>query len=387
MPTTATKEAKEIFRGFLIDLTAVTLSEGEESTTRIPLAMTGTFWKGKQKFTIGRNDVKAMAENFAKRGNGEVVMDYEHASEHPELAAGGAVPAAGWIVSMDDAPDAEGIVWGKVKFTDKARSMISAKEYKYISPVIVWGARDKENGDPQGATLSSAALTNRPFLDRMPAIRLCDAGWQSSITTEGEQTNVSKEKLMCSEHPKTAMLCPQCDSDEIKSLSAAEHAHAQPKVIRLTDLTRDAAGRISLTGLGKDGATVSIEVVNAMETQRVALSEVDAALNAGKITPAQKEHWTRIALSDVETFRALTKDLKQVDLSERGTAGEGRPGGATELARLDADLRTKALARQKEAGGDYGSALKFVASENPELTRRRLELMRSNGGSESEVAR
>jgi phage I-like protein len=55
--------------------------------------------------------------------------------------------------------------------------MIAAGEYKYISPVIDWGTRDRATGQVQGATLTSAALTNRPVLDHMPAIQLSDAGW------------------------------------------------------------------------------------------------------------------------------------------------------------------------------------------------------------------
>ncbi len=53
---------------------------------RVPVAMVGTFHRAKQKFTISRADIATMAANFAKRGNGEVVIDYEHASEQPEVA-------------------------------------------------------------------------------------------------------------------------------------------------------------------------------------------------------------------------------------------------------------------------------------------------------------
>ena len=132
---------------FLVDLALVVLSDSADESARIPLVMIGTFYKGKQKFSITKADVVSMAENFAKRGTGDVVLDYEHASEDPEVAQGGPVPAAGWITSIDSAPDANGIVWGSVQFTQKARDMVAAKEYKYISPVINWGVRDRTTGD------------------------------------------------------------------------------------------------------------------------------------------------------------------------------------------------------------------------------------------------
>lgn len=161
---------------FVVSLSRVRLSDADQPS-RIPLATIGTFYKGKQKFSITKADVARMSENFAKRGTGDVVLDYEHASEEPEVAQGGPVPAAGWITSIDSEPDANGVVWGSVQFTEKARAMVAAKEYKYISPVIDWGVRDRRTGDVQGATLTSAALTNRPVLDHMPAIQLSDAGW------------------------------------------------------------------------------------------------------------------------------------------------------------------------------------------------------------------
>jgi hypothetical protein len=161
---------------FIASLGRVRLSDTDQPS-RVPLAMIGTFYKGKQRFSITRADVQLMADNFAKRGTGDVVMDYEHASEWPESAQGQPIPAAGWIVGIDPEPDAKGIVWGSVKFTPRARKMIAAGEYKYVSPVIDWGTRDRASGQVQGATLTSAALTNRPVLDRMPAIQLSNAGW------------------------------------------------------------------------------------------------------------------------------------------------------------------------------------------------------------------
>lgn len=360
---------------FMVDISEIALSANDEATARVPLAIVGTFHKGAQKFTISRKDVATMAANFKKRGNGEVVLDYEHASEFPEVAAGGPIPAAGWIVSVDAEPDAKGIVWGDLKFTAKARDLIDKKEYKYISPVINWGARDRSTGDPQGATLRSAALTNTPVLDRMPAITLSDAGWQA-LSTQGETPNVAKEPVMCSEHPKTPMLCPQCDKDAISKLSASEHQHQAPRVIRLTDVTRDAEGRLNMASIPAD-ASVSIEVVRALDAQRIALSEVDAAISKGKIKPAAKAHWTKIALSDIETFRELTKDMQQVDLSEHGHGGAGSAASPrAELLQIEGQLREKATALMKADKIPYHQAFKIACSENGDLLRRRSALNR-----------
>jgi len=167
-------------------LAAITLADTNQPSN-IPVAMIGDWYKGKQKFSITEADVAAMTANFKKRGNSEVVIDYEHASEDPEVARGGPVPAAGWIVHINQAPDANGVVWGKAKFNARARDMIATGEYRYGSPALSWGYRDKNNGEQQGLTLTSFALTNRPFLEEMPAIRLSDAGWTEN---KGEKPNM-----------------------------------------------------------------------------------------------------------------------------------------------------------------------------------------------------
>jgi phage I-like protein len=367
--------------GFLVDLSQVQMSAPDE-LSRIPICMIGTFYKGKQKFTVSKADVKTMAENFAKRGTGDVVMDYEHASESPEVAMGGPVPAAGWIKSIDAEPDANGIVWASADFTAQARQMIADQQYKYVSPAIDWGARDRKTGDPQGATLTSAALTNRPVLDRMPAIRLSDSEWQAGnnddqvldqgIPGEGDANMAGKntaECVTCGEK----MLCPKCDSEKMAASEVVKN------VITMSDVRRDAAGRIELSSIRKD-ALVPFELVTMLEAQRTALSEVDAAVTAGRISPAQKPHFEKIALSDVNTFRELLKTMNQsVDLSEHGLGGDqGAGSGAKgELAKIEAQFDAATRAKMTENPKlQYHEALKLVASEKPELNVRRTKLAR-----------
>lgn len=353
---------------FTISLDQIVLSDTEK-LTRIPIAIIGTFYKGGQKFTISRADIAEMSENFAKRGTGDVVLDYDHASEHPEDAQGQPIPAAGWIKAIEPEPDANGVAWASAEFTDRARDMIRAKEYKYISPVIAWGTRDRKTGEVQGATITSAALTNRPVLDRMPAIRLSDAGWTNA--DQGGQVAKEPQKCECGE----TLLCPKCNSEQVKKLAASEHNHA-PRVIVLSDIKRN-NGQLDFSGLDRT-AVISVETLQSIETERVALSEVADAVKAGKITPAQKADFEKIALSDLSTFRNIVKTLgQQVDLSERGIGGSGEEGGKSELTMIDQRIDELAQAKVKADKLPYQDAIKLVASEHPELNRRRTQLARA----------
>jgi hypothetical protein len=148
----------------------------------IPIALTGTWVKDGHKLSITADDLSAMVRNFEKRKNDQVVIDYEHASENPEVARGGAVPAAGWIHqltvgSRQSAVGSNGngdALYDLVEWTPDAERMIKAGQYRFFSPAIDWNYADKTTGEPQGATLTSGALTNHPFLEELPPIMLTD---------------------------------------------------------------------------------------------------------------------------------------------------------------------------------------------------------------------
>jgi hypothetical protein len=168
----------------------------EASLVRVPLAITGKWARGASQFAITRQDLADIVGNFGERLNGEINVDYDHASEMPEVAAGGPIPSAGRIVKLDRpepvgpglAParptqgsalqDGRFILYGWFEPTPRARQLIQNREYRFISPAIEWGARSKRTGKPQGTTLTSVALTNRPFLEEMPQIRLSDPAFQ-----------------------------------------------------------------------------------------------------------------------------------------------------------------------------------------------------------------
>jgi hypothetical protein len=166
-------------------------TELKAAVSRLPIAQLGVRYKGKQKIEITRPMLAEVVANFRKRDTGEVPIDYDHSIE---MAAGSGdpVPAAGWIKSLDDRPDGQGILWGTVQWTPKAARMIAAGEYKYVSPVIDPTVRDNKTGNPQGWTLTSAALTNQPVLQGMPPLVLSARGTGEASGSEGQTMNNDK---------------------------------------------------------------------------------------------------------------------------------------------------------------------------------------------------
>lgn len=59
-------------------------------------------------------------------------------------------PAAGWIKELQSRPDG---IWGRVLWTALLREMIAAKEYRFLSPTILYDAKTREIVGIKGAGL------------------------------------------------------------------------------------------------------------------------------------------------------------------------------------------------------------------------------------------
>src|SRR5437867_3017601 len=203
---------------------------GAQELYEIPIALTGSWVKGGREFSITSRDLETMARNFEKRKNDQVVIDYEHASEAPEVALGGPVPAAGWIHELGFRVSGLGVreksaglgaqgsasgqgefrapeprtpnpghrlLYALVEWTKEALELIKSGAYRFFSPSIDWNYRDKATGEPQGATLTSGALTNHPFLEELPPIMLTDLAADRVIGSSSHRAIRHSEPLAC----------------------------------------------------------------------------------------------------------------------------------------------------------------------------------------------
>jgi hypothetical protein len=128
-------------------------------------------------FEITRMTNAEILRNFRATQNQKIPIDFEHASEQDPTA--GAIPtegapAQGWIHDLDDRGVAG--LWGLVEWLEPARTYVKQGKYKFFSPAIRFGAKDRVTGQPIGARMTSGALTNNPFLDGMMPLAASDRG-------------------------------------------------------------------------------------------------------------------------------------------------------------------------------------------------------------------
>jgi hypothetical protein len=337
---------------------------GTDGLKRIPVALVTRGYKGKQKFAVTREDLDRIVANFRKR-KADLVVDYEHST----LNAGDGVPTAtaGWLKRMEDGPDAAGVLWGWVEYTEQGAQSVAARDYKYVSPVIDWSVRDKSTGEQQGATVTSVALTKQPLFENLPALPLvaCD-GWsfdRGDVIERRRETVIKKVVAVAA--GKVRLVAD--DNTE------TEFAVDGLRVLSMADVKRGSDGRMDFASLPQgEGTLVASDVLRAMDVQ----AAIDAAVQEGKITPAQRGFFEKSAMADLDGFKALVASMKPVvALGERGTAADGV--AMNNLPTVEAEIeRRVAEKRAANAAMPYGQALKLVASENPALIRLRSELQR-----------
>jgi hypothetical protein len=336
---------------------------------RLPVAIvTRAIYKGKQKYSVTAADVKDIVKNFRKR-QADVVVDYEHST----LAADGTpMPSAGWLKAVDDGADKDGVLWGWAEYTESGARAVAAKDYKYVSPVIEWGKRDKATGEAQGATVTSIALVKQPLFESLPELPLvASEGWEFD---RGDVVGKRRNKTVIT---KVVMAAGAANKVRLVADDGTETEQVVEglRVVSMADVKRGSDKRWDFSTLphGED-VLVASDVLRAMGVQ----DTIDAAIAKGKLIPANREVYERMQVDDLKVLVASARENGAVDLKEHGTGADGvsLSGAAGVQARINAAVDE---VRKRDPKMDYARGLKLVASEQPDLIRELRNAQRQGG--------
>lgn len=225
----------------------------------------------------------------------DLPIDYEHGSELAE-PNGQPMPAAGWIKGLEVR---DGELWARVQWTERARQMIEAGEYRYLSPTFFF--------DPDSMAivgLSSIALVNQPNF-RHTALNRRGAGQtepeQQETTMKPEARKALCRKLGLAEEASddaiaTAVEALQSDRD--KALNSAKTPPLDQFVPR--------GDHDKVKGELEKANNRLAEIADKEITDLV-----DAAVQAGKVAPASKDYHLAACKTEggLERFKAMVGDL------------------------------------------------------------------------------
>lgn len=302
----------------IIAINAAVAVDGREQL--VQLVACGDFESSngiKQKVTPA--EIAALALNV--RAGAELLVDYEHNTYLAD--ATGSKAAAGWITSVID-KGAEGL-WGVVKWTANAARAIAEKEYRFLSPVLTGPF---ENGIMRPQHILGAGLVARPAIEDIAALNHHKPFMEDSTMdlnqlalALGLPEGTPAEKLMAAVAlnaaaavaARTALgLKAEAGEKEIGEAVVALNA-ARPTVpAELTEAlglaasatVSDAKAAVLALNQHKLSPETAADLAQLKSklAERDAKEAVAAALNAGKITAAQREWAFNYAKTDLPGF-------------------------------------------------------------------------------------
>lgn len=277
------------------------------------------------------------------------VIDYEHQTLHAERN-GQPAPAAGWFhrVAFRDT----GLYAVDVDWTARAKTLINAREYRFISPVFTY-----EPGSGVIQDLLHAALTNTPALDGLAAV----AARLSTLLPEAcSMTDDLMEQLRYLLNVPLTMP-PAEMAMELQKLIDLLNAD-QPSATAETRLSLPAWIAALKTAPPDPARYVPVAALTAVQTELAALQakiagdELDALIQAGlkdgRLLPALAD-WARdLGQRNLDALRAyLDKAQPIAALTRMQTAGRTPATAPATLNRADFDRLSPRQAREHLAAG------------------------------------
>jgi phage I-like protein len=272
-------------------------------------------------------DAAAKLAAQAEEAVGDYVIDYEHQTLNADKN-GKEAPAAGWFKKLEWR-EGDGLYAVDVKWTAKARAMIEAGEYRYISPVFSF---DKKTGVVLAVKM--AALTNYPGIDGNSDL---SAQAAAKFQTTTEEDTVDKAKLI-------ALLgLPENASDAqieqgMTALKAKADA-ADSKDTEIATLKADA-------GKADPAKYVPIESFEALKGEVAALKHeqtsgevaalVSQGIKDGKLLPVQETWAKELGNKAIDTLKSYL-DKTPAIAALKGTQTKGKAPKGDDAEALSAE--------------------------------------------------
>ena len=250
-----------------------------------------------------------VAATRARAGTPDLVFDYDHQTQR-SLFNGQRAPASGWIkeVRLNGAGDA---VEGRVEWTAEGAEKIRSREYRYYSPTFL------HTRDGRVTALTGAGLTNQPAVD-VPALATQENPMDET------QLKALREAFGLAEGADEAAVLAACAAAAEAltglatlrtALGVGDDADAEAMASGIAALKTRAEG-----GTGGepnpneyvprslfDGLQAQLRTLQDTVAGDKATAAVDAAIEAGKIAPAQRAWAEAYCATDPEGFRTFVE--------------------------------------------------------------------------------
>lgn len=296
-----------------------------EITDRIELIPVGSFRlkdrRGRKVMTLAARTVASViAESFAAATGHVLPIDFDHRSFGPQGAQDSR--AAGWITAMDVEGDR---IFASVEWTDDGRRALEGRSYRFVSPVF------KNRPDGTVVLIEGAGLVNNPALPELRQIASKDEH-MDPIEQIAELLGLDPE-ASADIVERVGALC--ATETQMASIASAAGATGDALVTQV-------CARFSGAPEVDPGKYVPLSAFTDLQTQFASLqgevsqgraeTALQAARDAGKLTPAMEDWATQLASKDLAEFdRWAASAPSVVNLGTRKLAGQTPPAKTDKL--------------------------------------------------------
>ena len=316
------------------------------------------------------------------------VLDYEHQSL-AAAAQGIKAPAAAWFKTLEWV-EGDGLYATDVQWTDAARALIEADEYRYLSPVFAW---DRATG--RVTALLNAALTNVPGLDGLSGVaeliaaRLAiDPGAAPLILTGAPMDELLDRIRYFLNLPITATAAEAAAElqkliDQLAGDGMANAAEVAARIAAGASETAALRSELASARAAADPAQVVPFAVHAALTRQVAELQaeieqrdradlIEVALSDGRILPATQAFWQTRPLAALTAYLEHAQPIAALNGQQSAhSRPAGNPGSAPGTFTVPAGYRVdaarlahhqRALALMREQNLPYAVAAAAAAA-------------------------
>jgi len=270
----------------------------------------------------------------------DLPIDYEHQTMGGEFSSpNGQAPAAGWIKRLyHTAPDAgqnQAGLWAEVEWTEAAKQRLAAKEYRYLSPVVLMRKSDR-----RVIGLHSVGLTNKPAIVGMTPLVNKDNSASEHLDGPGDGASNSSDTEVTMQKELVSVLALKADASEMDIVVAVKSAAEKAKK---ADETQQQLVKVC-SAIGVDSTLESDAINEALVAlkqkadkadelaEQLANKEADDLIRQakadGKLVEAQ-EDWARtLILSDRKSFDQWLAGAPVVRPQGKTESPEGSEGGS-----------------------------------------------------------
>lgn len=249
----------------------------------VPLVPSGMVM-GRDGRSWNNNRPQLIIASFSELAR-DLPIDIEHATEL-KAPKGEPAPAVGWVKNLEERNSE---IWGRVEWNATGRQLVGEKEYRYLSPVIIY---EKDSGNIVG--LTSVGVTNQPNL-KLPALNFSEPGT--------EFNSVPRDIKSGGEAPKESIMLKAL----LAALALPENASEAEAIAKIGSLKTElvtATNRAENPSLEKfvprgdydaalaraTNAEAQIKQIKTEQLETAVNTAIDQALKDGKITPATAEY-------------------------------------------------------------------------------------------------